>query len=316
MTIVVRPVERDEDLARTVEIVSTSSPSEPTSIDEMRWADATYPGGIRLLADLDGETAGAASVGRIYMYAPDYDGYWGTIDVLPHGRRHGVGARLLDAIGEVTIAAGKTTLQIPASDARPDGIDFLLHRGFEEYERSRSVRLDLAGLERPSVRLPDGIRLTTVERAPASVPGIHAVAVETFADIPGGERPMDPGDLAEFRARDVDRDAIPPWGFIVALDEVDDRVVGYASLLMVPGSDTSAWHDMTAVLRSARRRGIASALKRAAIAAAIDHGLTDLRTYNDESNVSMQTVNAALGYVALPDEVTMRGRVGRGMMTR
>ena len=40
----------------------------------------------------------------------------------------------------------------------------------------------------------------------------------TFGDIPGGERPIDPGDLAEFRARDVDRPGIPPEALMLALD--------------------------------------------------------------------------------------------------
>ena len=45
-----------------------------------------------------------------------------------------------------------------------------------------------------------------------------------------------------------------------------DRVVGYASLFMLPGSTTRAYHDMTAVLREQRGRGIARALKAATIA--------------------------------------------------
>ncbi len=314
MRITVRPVRDDADLLTAAEIMSAASPSEPTTVDEMRWQDVTYPGGIRFLADLDGATVGAASVGRIYMYEPGFDALWGTIDVLAPARRQGVGSRLLTAIREATVAAGKSALLIPASDARPEGIAFLEHRGFSEYDRSRSVHLPLVDLERPGVALPDHIRLTTLESAPDLVGGIHAVAIEAFADIPGGERPMDVGDLAEFRARDVDRDVVPPWGFIMAIDAATGSVVGYTSLQMVPGSSTAAWHDMTAVVRSWRGRGVASAMKRAAIGAAIDHGLTDLRTYIDESNVGMQTVNARLGYQPLPDELTMRGSARSGII--
>lgn len=316
MTIAIRPVTSDGDLASVVAIVNEVRPLEPTSIDDMRWGDATYPGGVRFLADLDGDTVGVGTIGRIYMYEPEFEAFWGTIDVLPHARRQGIGERLLEAISEATAAAGKTALHIPASDARPEGIEFLLNRGFSEYERSKSVRLDLTTAERPAVVAPPGIRLTSLEARPELVAGVHAVALEALPDVPGGDRPMDTGDLAEFRARDVDRDVIPPWGFIVAVDEADDRVVGYASLLMVPGSSTDAWHDMTAVGRAWRGRGIAKALKRASIAASMDHGLTDLRTYNDEDNASMRSVNAALGYVPLPDELIMRGPVERGIMGR
>ena len=138
--------------------------------------------------------------------------------------------------------------------------------------------------------------------------------METFGDIPGDE-PMAPGDLAEFRARDVDRPAIAPWGFAIAVDP-DDRVVGYASLIMVPGSERIAWHDMTAVRRSWRGRGLAMALKATTIAAAIEHGLTALETGNDVDNDAMRALNARLGYRAQPDLLTMRGPLVHGIMER
>ena len=77
--------------------------------------------------------------------------------------------------------------------------------------------------------------------------GVHAVAIAAFPDIPGGGEPVAAGDLTEFRARDVDRPSIPPGGFAVAIETSTGRVVGYASLLFLPGSTTVAWHDMTAV---------------------------------------------------------------------
>lgn len=314
MTVTVRTVVDDEDLATIARIVNASSPEDPTSVEEMRWADATYPGGARMLAELDGVAVGASTVGRIYMYPPEFDGYWGTIDVLPDARRRGVGGALLFAISTVAGEAGKAWLHIPATEARPDGIAFLAHRGFVEFERAKTVRLDLSGLEPPTPQAPDGIVITTLAERPELVAGVHAVAVDAFADIPGTE-PMAAGDLAEFRARDVDRPAIPPWGFAVAID-ADDAVIGYASLIIVPGDEGVAWHDMTAIKRAWRGRGIATALKATTIAAAIEHGVTALETGNDIDNAAMRAVNARLGYRALPDQVTMRGPLVHGMMER
>jgi GNAT superfamily N-acetyltransferase len=124
------------------------------------------------------------------------------------------------------------------------------------------------------------------------------------------------GDLAEFRARDVDRAGIPHDGFIVAVERDSGRVVGYAALILKPGDPTAAFHDMTAVARSWRRRGLAIALKRRTIGWAIDHGLTALETGNDEANIGMQAVNARLGYRPLPDVLIMRGPLDPAMMTR
>ena len=312
----IRAVTADEDLERLADLVNATSPEDPTSLEEMRWSDRTYPGSTRLLAERDGRAVGAATVGRIYVYPPDYPAWWGSIDVLPEARRQGIGERLLMAISDAGRSGGKTALLIRCVEDRPDGIDFLAHRAFTEFERSKTVFLDLTGRLAPEVAPPSGIEFTTLAARPDLVPGVHAVALATFDDIPGGDDPMAVGDLAEFRARDVDRGPIPKDAFFVAVEAGSDRVVGYASLFLLPGSATRAYHDMTAVLREQRGRGIARALKAATIAWAIEHGLTTLETGNDEANAPMRALNARLGYQPQPDEITMRGPLFGGIMTR
>lgn len=304
----------DEELATIARIVNAVTPDDPASIDEMRWADATYPGTVRFLAEIDERPIGVATVGRIYMHPPEFDALWATISVLADERRRGVGTLLLGAVSTQARAAGKGWLHVPAGDARPEGIEFLVHRGFTEYERAKAVRLDLADRSAPAVDLPAGARLTTLAAEPELVEGVHAVAVEAFPDIPGGKEPDAVGDLAEFRARDVDRASIPADAYFVAVDETTGRVIGYASLMLLPGSRSVAWHDMTAVVRDWRGRGVAGALKRATIGWAIDHGLEALETGNDVDNLPMRAVNARLGFQPLPDLVMMRGRPFGGMM--
>ncbi len=296
----------DADLGALAELFSTVTPDDPTTLDEIRWADRTYPGILRLLAELDGRIVGAATVGRIYIYRPDHPDFWASIVVPLPDRRRGVGTALLASVSAQARRAGKTGLQMRAWEARPEGIEFLVHRGFVELDRARMLRLELAGLLPPDVQMHAGVELTNLAERPDLVAGVHRVALETFADIPGDD-PMAAGDLAEFRARDVDRPGILPGAFMVALDHETGEVVGYASLIMVPGSRTVAWHDMTAVLRAWRGRGIAIALKRATIAWAIRNGLTALETGNDEDNASMRAVNARLGYQPTPDALVMRG---------
>lgn len=312
--IAIRVATTDDDLAILVEIVQATTPEEPTTPDELRWADTTYPGGVRFLADLDGTVVGAATVGRIHVQAPDYPDLWGTLGVVAAARRRGVGSALLDAIARSAAAAGKTGLQVRCRADRPESIAFLVHRGFTELERMKAVRLELAGRTQPAVEVPDGLELTSLAERPGLVAGVHAVALETFADIPGGDEPMAVGDLAEFRARDVDRPGIPPDAFMVAVVSGTDRVVGYASLQHVPGRPGVAWHDMTAVHRDWRGRGLATTLKLASIGWAVRHGLTALETGNDEANAPMRAVNARLGYEPLPDEVILRGPLDGAMM--
>ncbi len=303
----IRPVTSAADLSALVALTNAVTPDDPTSLEELRWSDATYPGTARYLAEVDGRVVGLATVGRIYVFPPEYPALWASIVVAPDARRQGTGGALLRTVSERAHGAGKTGLHLRAWEARPEGITFLEHRGFTELERARMVRLELAGLPAPTVGMPDGVLLTSLAARPDLVAGVHAVALEVIKDIPGGDEPMAVGDLAEFRARDVDRSGIRAEAFMIALDAASDEVVGYACLIMVPGSATVAWHDMTGVRRAWRSRGIATALKRATIAWAIQHGLTALETGNDEANAGMRAVNARLGYQPLPDAVIMRG---------
>lgn len=306
----------DADLSALAAVVNAVTPDDPTSVEHLRWSDATYPGGVRLLAEQAGRAVGAATTGRIYVQPPDYDAWWGTLAVLPEARGRGIGSRLLHEIASAAEAAAKVALHVPAAETRPDGIAFLARRGFVVHERFRVLELDLAGLAPAPVRAPAGVRLTSLAAEPDLVEGVHRVALETFEDIPGGDRPMAVGDLAEFRARDVDRPAIPASGFVVAVEAATGEVVGYTSLLFLPGSTTRAFHDMTAVRRAWRGQGLATAMKLATIHWAIGAGLEHLETGNDEANVAMQAVNARLGYRPRPDELIMRGDVRRAMMSR
>ena len=312
----IRTVTDEADLELLVPILNATNSESPTSLDEIRWSDATYPGTVRFLAELDGRAVGAATVGRIYVFAPDFPALWAVIGVLPDARRAGIGGRLLGEVSEVARSREKTQLYLRCAEDRPEAIEFLANRGFSELERSKTVRLELAGRPVPAVTPPAGIELTTLAARPDLVEGVHAVAIETFPDVPGGDAPMAVGDLAEFRARDVDRPSVPNDAFFVAVDSGSGRAVGYACLVMQPGSTTVAYHDMTAVLRAYRGRGIARELKHATIAWAIENGLTALETGNDEANAPMRAVNARLGYEPLPDEVLMRGPLLGGIMSR
>lgn len=307
MTVEIRAATSDADLADLATLVNAVTPDDPTSLEEMRWADATYPGNARFLAMEDGRAVGAATVGRIYVYPPEHPDLWASVVVAPEARGRGIGSELLGTVSMHATGAGKIGLQCRAWEHRPEGITFLVNRGFRELERGRMVSLDLAGLPLPVVAPPADISITTLADRPDLVGGVHAVASEAFDDIPGGDTPMAAGDLAEFRARDVDRPGIPPGAFMIAVEQASDEVIGYASLMLRPGSTTVAWHDMTAVRRAWRGRGIATVLKLAIIDWAIRHGLSALETGNDEDNAGMRAINARLGYRPLPDELTMRG---------
>lgn len=302
------------DVEAYVAVFAAVKPDEPTDAVQVRWAAEHYPEGADFLVeDEAGAVVAAATVGRVYMYDAAYDAYWTDICVLPQARRRGIGGALLAACSAEARAAGKAGLLAPASAARPEGIAFLERRGFGVVERAKMVRLDLAGLKAPTGLPPDGYRLTTLSERPDLVEAVHAVAIEAYADIPG-EAPMSAGHLNEFRARDVERPGIVPEAFVIALDPTG-AAAGFASLLVEDGHRDIGFHDMTAVARAHRGRGLARAMKEATIAWAVRAGLSALETGNDEANGPMRAVNRRLGYRPLPDSLLMRGPLSDGIMT-
>ncbi|MCJ7710334.1 MAG: GNAT family N-acetyltransferase [Chloroflexi bacterium] len=134
----------EADLRAFVEIVNAVMPQQPTSLEDLRWADTLFAGGVRFLASLDGRPVGAASVGRIFMYDASFERFWWDVHVLPDARRLGLGGALWAAASEVARAAGKTGFQTDVYESQADGVAFLLSRGFEIVERTKGVSLDQA----------------------------------------------------------------------------------------------------------------------------------------------------------------------------
>ena len=57
----IREVSSDADLATLAALVDVITPDDPTSVNEMRWADETYPGNRRFLAEVGGRPVGCAT---------------------------------------------------------------------------------------------------------------------------------------------------------------------------------------------------------------------------------------------------------------
>jgi mycothiol synthase len=87
----------------------------------------------------------------------------------------------------------------------------------------------------------------------------------------------------------------------------DGEVIEYAQLAWMSRAAGLAEHAMLAVRRAWRGRGIATALKARQITWALDNGLSELRTGNDERNAPARAVNVDFDYAPLPDQLGYRG---------
>lgn len=230
----------------------------------------------------------------------------GGVSVLPEERRRGVGSALFAHVVGHARSLGKQDLETIAFEDDPDGVAFAERRGFVAIARNRSLRLELSDCQPPVVAPPADVEVTTLVAHPELDVALWEIACETMPDIPfDGDVPLHPGTLDEFRSMFLaDPAALPDATFVAVQDGV---AVGFAQLAWDDPTRGIAVHRMLAVRRSHRGRGIAAALKARQIAWAIEHGLSELRTANEDRNAAARAVNARFPYAPIPDQLVLRG---------
>jgi GNAT superfamily N-acetyltransferase len=215
-----------------------------------------------------------------------------------------VGSVLLNAIAEHARARGATELwgRIRADDEPT--LAFAERRGFREVGRERDVLLDLSKVSPAAPDPPSGITLVSFAERPDLIPAVFALDKEVSLDVPahGTHEPM---TYEHWARENLEGPGALPEACVIALD--GEEVVGYTALRRYGADSPEAENRLTAVRRPWRRRGIATALKRAQIEAARTAGIETISTTNDELNVGMRGVNARLGYEPEPERVVVSG---------
>ena len=192
-------------------------------------------------------------------------------------------------------ALGKTGLEVWTTDRTPEVASFFEERGYEEVRRYVISELDVAAAPDPE---PPAVELVTFAERPDLEPQLHELAQLAYADQPGRAGSV----IVGWHDWGLHRHA--PESYFIALD--GERVLGYGYL--EHNEETGVWsHGFMAVVREARGRGVAGAIKRAQIAYAKAHGIPSLRTANETRLESMLALNRRLGYRTLYEEIVMRG---------
>jgi mycothiol synthase len=290
---VIRRAETDADLEAWRKVWNAITPREPSSsVDVIRKRIARQPERLYLVAEDAGQVVGLGFAGP--SQSPGRTAL--VVRVLPKHRRQGIGSALLDRL--LAHASGLAPEWVSGMVFADDleSVAWVQGRGFEEYGRqielSRAVQP-----EEEEASPPAGVEI--VELSDEHLGGAYAVAVECFPDMPVTP-PIPAPPYDEWLEEEV-----PGPVTFVAL--ADGRVVGYAALL--DRTEGLAEHGLTAVLRSHRRQGIATALKQALLRWASEHGYRELATWTQDGNAAMQAVNRKLGYRPRPAVINVRKRL-------
>ena len=285
------PVANEAQERLSLAIYNAVWPHDSVTLDEVHSFKRAMVECLDLLARLDGEPAGSA-VAAIQPQRRDLVYVLSTVSF--EDRRRGVGTMLYEAASRWARERGLDRIEVPVLDNDPESLAFARKRGFVEERREKGVVLDLAAVEPTPVEPPEGIEIATWAERPEAARGMYAVACEAYPDVPGFEED-DVEPFEDWLAHDMqggpgDR----PDATFVAL--AGDEVVGYAKFSITAARPTSAAHDLTAVKRAWRGRGIARALKATQIGWAKANGFEQLQTRNDERNAPIRRLNAEFGY--------------------
>ena len=187
----------------------------------------------------------------------------------------------VDASAEHARSLGATSVSGSLSE---EELPWAERRGFEAFDREVEFVLELRGVvEWPD--MPAGIAIGELREH--ELEDAHRVYADGVADIPSPE-PLE----TSFEKWWTKAQAAP----LVLVAREAGRIVGYAELGRQ--SDDALGHELTAVARTHRRRGIGRALKQTQMAWAVEHGYRRLTTDTHWANVATRRLNESCGYRA------------------
>jgi mycothiol synthase len=292
----VRPIETDADLEAYVTVANEAVPDDiPWDAQKMRERQERDPRRLYLLAEAEGAAVAVGFAGP----SDNADRGFVAPRVLPPARRRGIGSAVL-----ARLADHLDQLGFKAAGAHVDGNDegsLVFARGFGFEEADRQVEQVRTLADEPPAEPPQGVTFVTIAERPELLREAYPLGVAGWADMATAEPVTISLDdwLAD--------EATFPGGSFVAL--ADGEIVGYSGLCRLGDDPTQAEDGLTVVRSDWRRRGLATALKRAELAWAATNGIQEIVTWTQRGNDGMRAANEQLGYVYRSVSVTMRGPI-------
>jgi len=300
------------DYARMGEIVAAIEPERGRSPDWYRERDERWNPDLlrhRLVAEAEtGLVVGWGEVGhQWWSFHPTKFGM--RLNVDPLFQQRGFGSALYVQL--MQLAEGDWHAEVVRSQTRenrPHGVSFLEHRGFRVKNRQWEavLQLDHAHTERfadAQQRLAQqGFVVVSMaeareRRGEQLLRDVFELEQRAARDEPGYD-PEGAMQFDQFVANELDEASLLEEGSFVALD--GERMIGLSRLRRDPAEPGQVHVGFTGTDPDYRERGIAMALKLHTLEFARAHGIAQIRTQNDATNVGMLHINDQLGFEREP----------------
>jgi GNAT superfamily N-acetyltransferase len=296
---------RDDDAPGVVELLNEVHPTWiHTEAGWLHWraAEPERAHRLTLVAEEDGRLVGLGG-GAMHYEAERADAAWVGVSVRERSRGRGIGRRLYArAEAHVVSRGGRRLLTMTHDDDASR--HFAESRGFRHTlsERVSAVdprEVDLSGLAAlTAAKADEGFCLLPMSDVGAE--DVFRVDVESTRDVPMdepiGEIRFDEWERRYWRHPNISREA----SRVVVRD---GQTVAFA-MLYVDRRRGKAANEMTGTLRQFRGRKLARLAKLGTIAWAVENGITQILTGNDETNAPMLAINVSLGYRPIATELS------------
>jgi GNAT superfamily N-acetyltransferase len=301
MPIEIRPVSGYADLERWVATRNDVLPDDPDSPEMMALVRASELEHVDLLACENGEIVGTGMLAGDPSSVESSHPYV-EVTVPAKHRGRGIGAALLRELSERARRLGKEGLECESRAHDEYSIAFLERRGFVETGRAAKYVLDLSTYEGPDPSQTEVVELAMLADRPDLLQGMYEVARVTYPEV-GGYQAKQAESLHEWQLYHLGSPGTALDMTPIAIAE--GQVIGFATLIR-RGDGQTAEHRICAVLPGWRRRGIASMLLRAQLAAAKRDGLKTVIAWGRTAHAG-ETYGTKVGFEIEAETVAFRG---------
>jgi len=292
-------------------------PEYPGAVEELRHRDEIWDHTRyfmrRIVVEEGGRIVASGDLNHAqWEFHPEK--YHLEVKVDPDARRRGLGTALYEELIATARERKAVQVVVGVKESMTEGVEFALHRGFHETKRDWESRLDVnhfdpaAFAEAPRRVAAEGITITTLaaelSRDPDVLAAVYAADCDCARDVPMTDG-FTPIAFEQWQKEVLESPAATPDAYYLAVGP-DGRYLGLSNLWRSIEDPTFIWQGLTGVRREARGKGIAMALKLRTVEYAREHGIREIKTWNDQRNRAMLRINEAMGFAKQPAWIELR----------
>lgn len=313
---IIRPFKHSErDYKTLTDIRNTIYPDHPETPEDVKFDIENIPQKIKWQSFFVEQNSKAVAQGGYRHYQSSFhpQRFMISLRVLPEFRRQGIATKLYQHVLEALEPLDPKFLKAFVRDDAKGGLDFASKLGFVEearyWESCLAVQtFDASPYEGLEAHVnAQGVKLVPLTELMQSHADYKKRIFDLDWECTQDEPQPDVATKPEYEPwikHQFDKPSFTPEAFLVAVQ--GDDWIGLNELSVNKETDGGLENGFTALKRSARAKGIATALKVKNILWAQEQGFKGIRTGNNSLNEPMLKINSKLGFKKQVAEIGLK----------